>query len=224
SSDLTDPGDVIVRSPAMHDVEKAIHVHAAADDPVELLPRSFVQSLVAQDTLIVELNPDAAPAAADKNVVAIGIYYSDLPGASARLHLPGDIAGNIKYVRHVRVDVTGNATPGDWSSATVESTEDIWHANKDYAILGYYVVGEFAAVALHGDATSNYKVGGPGSTAYVDTRDYFWQTSIDRQTPHIPVINAADKGSTYVDVVSKGASGTGSIYLVMAELVANLSS
>ena len=223
TADLTDAGDVQVRSPALHDVEKAIHVHSAAATPEELLPRSFVQMLQAQDTLTVELVPDAAPTAGDKNVVALGVYYSDLPAASARLHMPGDIAGNIKYVRHVRVDTTASATVGDWGSATVDSLEDIWHANKDYAILGYYVVGEYAAVAIHGDATSNYKVGGPGSTSYIDTRDYFWDTSEKRGTPDIPVINAADKGSTYVDVCSKVASEAGSVYLVMAELVNNIS-
>lgn len=213
-----------VRSPALHDVAKGIHVHVEAATPVELIPRSFAQTLQAQDTLIVEAYAESAlPATAETEVAALGIYYTDLPGADARLHMPGDIAGNIKYITTIRVPVTGSATVGDWGSAAINSYEDLLHANRDYAVLGYLVQGSAVAVALHGDSTSNYKVGGPASTVYSDTRDYFWDTSEKRGTPHIPVFNAADKSSTYVDICSQTASEAGVVDLIVAELVNTIS-
>ena len=214
--------DLQVRSPALHDVAKGIHEYVGVMEPVRVLPQSNVQLLVAQDALIVELVQRAVGTAA-ANCVALGMYYSDLPGASARLHSQGDISGNIKYITTVRVDVVKSGVSGQWASAALNSAEDLFHANKDYAILGYIVEGAACAVALHGDDTSNYRVGGPGSAVQSDTRDFFWEESDMRSTPHIPVFNAANKASTYVDVVDNGVAGTVSVFMQVAELVANLS-
>lgn len=208
-----------VRSPSLHDIAKGIHVPVQSQAPVKLLPQSNVQALVAQDTLIVELVQAAALGASETEVAALGIYYSDLPGASARLHSPGDIAGNIKYITTVKVTVAQAAILGAWASATLTSVEDLFHANKDYAILGYMVDGACTAVAVHGDDTSNYKVGGPASTNFIDTRDYFWDESNLRGTPHIPVFNAANKNSTFVDIVGRETGANVNVTLVIAELV-----
>lgn len=212
-----------VRSPALHDVEHAIELLVPAANAVELIPRSFSQKLKQQDTLIVELVQAAALGVSETEVAALSIYYTDLPSADARLVMPGDLQGNIKYVRTAKVSVTTSATPGDWASSLINSTNDIWHANRDYAILGYLLDGACTAVAVHGDDTGNYKVGGPGSSSYIDTRDYFWDTSNKRSTPHIPVINAANRSGTYIDVVAQAASATVDVYVILAELMSNLS-
>lgn len=222
-AEYTTANTLQIRSPALHDVESAIDVYVKAATPREAIPRSFAQKLKSQDTLIVELVQAAALGVAETEVVALSMYYSNLTGQASRLHMPGDIAGNIRYIRTAKVSVTTSATPGDWASSKINSTNDIWHANQDYAVLGYLVDGACTAVAFHGDDTGNLKVGGPGSTTYLDTRDYFYDMSEKRGTPHIPVINAANRGGTYVDVVAQAASATVDVYVILAELLSPLS-
>lgn len=207
-----------LRSPMLHDDVQGIRYAIDADSQVDLLARSGVQNLVAQDNLTLELAVTTAPGVTEDEVAAYTVYYSDLPGASARLRMPGDIAGSIVNITTLEVPVTSSATVGNWAGATWDSFEDLLKANTDYAVLGYTLDTAVAAVAVRGADTSNFRVGGPGAANPFHTRNYFADLSLERGTPHIPVINSANKSGTFVDVVHRTASVATNVCLTVAQL------
>jgi hypothetical protein len=207
-------GIVRVRSPLMHDYVQGIRFAASVGNSDNFLGAFVNQSLYSQDTLVVELSG----ASSGSDVVGIGIYYTDLPGASARLVMPGDIAGRVRNIVGLEVDVVTSATIGTWTDTVLTATEDVLHANTDYAVLGYVCQNSLGAVALRGPDTSNLRVGGPGMTSPEFTGQYFVRLSNSTGLPHIPIINSANKGGTYVSAVTYVASLTVAVTLLMAEL------
>jgi hypothetical protein len=210
----SEAGLIRVRSPLMHDFVQGIRVSCPSGSTGNLLAQAVNQPLYTQDSLVVEVTGGAAAS----DIGAIGIYYTDLGGASARLAMPGDIAGRVRNIVGVEVDVTTSATIGTWVDTLITTTEDVLHANTDYAVLGYILNTTVAAVALRGPDTSNLRVGGPGTLVAVETRPYFVALSERTGLPHIPIINSANKGGTYVSVVSVNASAAATVTLMMAEL------
>ena len=96
--DVTTPLAWRVRSPLLHDNVRGIQFGPGATAPAELFPGFVPQSLEAQDQLTFELSTAAATG---KALGALAIYYSQLPGASSRLHSLGDIQGLVKNVKPV---------------------------------------------------------------------------------------------------------------------------
>lgn len=213
-------GAARVRSPLLHDNVRGIAITTGQTPSIFGLPRELSQPLYAQDRLIVEVTGGAA----ETDLALLVIYYSNLLGVSARLHLRGDIEGNVKSIKPLTVAVTNSATIGTWTDTVITTTEDLTHANKDYAVLGYITDTALAAVAVKGIDTGNVRVGGPGSVNTEDTADYFVVQGIYHNVPFIPVINSANKAGTFVSTVDSAASSTANITLVLAELVNNLSS
>lgn len=214
------PGSIRVRSPMLHDDVRGIML-TPGESPVQFtLPREIGQRLTAQDTLTLEMSGGAA---AETDVMVLSIYYSNLAGASARLYNWGDIANNIINIKPLECDVAASATPGQWNDVIINSTENLLHANKDYAVLGYLLDKPCAAVGLRGIDTGNLRVTGPGVVRTIDTSDYFVQRSERMGTPHIPVFNSANAGGTYVSLVEGSAAQAHKVQLILAELASNLS-
>jgi hypothetical protein len=207
-------GIIRVRSPLMHDFVQGIRFSCPSGSTDNLLHQSMHQPLYTQDALAVEVT--GGTSASDVGV--IGIYYTDLGGASARLVMPGDISGRVRNIVAVEVDVTSSATIGTWTDTVITTTEDVLHANTDYAVLGYILSGPLAAIALRGPDTSNLRCGGPGGANIYSSSSYFLELSLDTGFPHIPVINSANKGGTYVSCVHHVGSTSSAVTLVMAEL------
>jgi hypothetical protein len=207
-------GIIRVRSPLMHDYVQGIRFSCPSSVTSNLLGQLVNQTLYTQDTLVVEVTG----ASAGTDIGVIGIYYTDLGGASARLAMPADISGRVRNIVGVEVDVTTSATAGTWNDTLITATEDVLHANTDYAVLGYICSTNFGAVALRGPDTSNLRVGGPGVGIQIVTSEYFVHLSDRTGLPHIPIINSANKGGTYVSCIHYLASVAGSVTLIMAEL------
>jgi hypothetical protein len=204
-----------VRSPKLHDAVQGIRYRAPAAVTRNFLADQAAQRLYSTDTLI----PEQSGGGAETDVLAMMIYYQDLPGASAMLALWEQVRSQIVELVTVEVAVTGPVTAGDWSAGnTLNSFTDLLKADTKYAILGYQSDTECAAVGVKGPDTSNYRVGGPGCIEPIETRDWFVSQSISRGTPHIPIINANNKGATLVHVAKATAAGTVNVCLSMAEL------
>ena len=203
-----------VRSPMLHDNVQGIRTANAAGQTANLLLQQPSQAITSQDTLVVEQTGGGA----ETDVAVIGNYYTDLTGASARLFMPGDIEPRVRYVLGYQVACSSSATIGTWTDTLITATQDTLHANTDYAILGYTTDTAVVAVAVKNQDTSNLRVGGPGLVQPIETRDYFEWLSRIMGTPHIPVINSANKGSTYVSVIANTASVTTNVTLFLAEL------
>lgn len=184
-------------------------------------PRKVGVNMVSGDTLTVQ----GSIAAAGTIVAGLALYYSNLRGQQARLHSWGDIAGNIKSIKTVEVDLNAVAV-GAWTDTLVNKTEDQLHAHSDYAVLGYEPNTAIDIVGVKGQETGNLRICGPGNTQTLDVSEYFVALSEQQGTPHIPVFNADNKGSFYVSAAHSAAIGAGAehVYLILAELVTALAS
>lgn len=210
-----------VRSPLLHDNVRGIQVYPGATAPEGLIPFDVRQELHAQDELVFELSTAAATG---KALAALLIYYHQLPGAAARLFGIGDIAPLVKNLKPVSVAVGAGAnTAGQWYDLVITTTEDLLHANTDYAVLGLTFDQAVAAVAVKGIDTGNLRIAAPGKLAAVDGARYFVKLNQLTGLPTIPVINAANAGSTFISIISSAATGAaGTVQLILAELSQNL--
>lgn len=207
-----------ITSPLFHDAVTGMTFSFGENPAVQLMPRETGQPVVAGDTLAVSLSA----AATSDTVAALGIYYSNLPGASARLHSWGEISGIVKSIKAVQVAVTTAATIGQWSDTLITVTENVLHARTDYALLGYDTDVALLTVGIKGQETGNLRVCGPGPTTTFATSDYFINMSDLHGTPHIPVVNADNRGSIFVSAAANTASVAANVTLIFAELSQNL--
>lgn len=209
------PGVLRIRTPKMHDFAQNLRLTVPSAVATALLPLEFEQPVFAQDVLTVEI----AGGGAETDVGCIQLYYSDVPGASQRLALWEQVKPRIVNILVNEVDTTGAATLGDWSAGTaINASFDNLKANTDYAVLGYTTSVGVAAVALAGPDTSNFKVGGPGGLQPIDTRGWFVRMSQQHGTPHIPIINSANKQGTLSFQVSNAAGATNNVAWMLAQL------
>lgn len=208
-------GFVRLRSPRMHDNVQGIRLASPAATPVNLLPNELEQRVYQTDTLIAEIQGGGA----EVDAMAIQVYYDGVTGQAARLATWDQVKPLIKNVSGHLVDVAGPVTSGDWSAGTnLTNSNDQFHADTFYAVLGYHADAPVNAVAIKGPDTGNYKVGGPGAQNPIETRDWFIEQSRLHGTPHIPIIQAQNKGNTQVHVSRITAAGTINVTLILAEL------
>lgn len=205
---------VRVKSPMMHDNVNGISFKATASPTIFQMPREVGQQLYSNDQLTIQATAAANTAA----LVALIAYYSDLPGAAARLASWGDIRGLIKSIKPVEVDFTTGAASNAWVDTVLTTTEDLLHANTDYAVLGYQTDVNVGVLGIKGQETGNLRVCGPGDASTRDMSDYFVKASDDHGTPHIPIFNSANKGSVFLSAASNGLSAAVKGQLVLAEL------
>lgn len=205
-------------SPQLHDNVRGL-TFTSAQAPTQFdLPQEVGQPLTSNDTLILQGNSGAA----NSSVFGLVNYYTDLKGASARLHSWGDISGLIKSIKPLEVDCTTSATIGQWSDTLITATENLLHANTDYAVLGYQCDVAVGLVGIKGADTSNYRICGPGSVLQDTTTDFFTEMGDRHNVPHIPVFNAANAGSTFVSTADNAASTAVKVSLILAELSSTL--
>lgn len=209
------PGVFRVRSPRLHDQSQGLRMQVGDTAPRLLLPDSTEQLLYPADVLTVE----ATGGAAETEVGALLIYYTDLPGAMARLAQWSEISNRIKNIAGVEVDVTTSATAGQWSTGTpINATFDNLQANADYALLGYTTNVAVGAIAISGPDTSNYRIGGPGPVDAIQTREFFVTMGNASGRPYIPIINSNNRGGTSLYVADAAVSAAVHVTLTLAEL------
>jgi len=214
----TTTGSIQVKSPMFCDDVRGIQFTPAESPSRFLLPAEIGQPLVSQDTLSLQLSGGGS---GETDVVALSVYYSDLSGTSARLVNWSDISSIIKNVKPLEVDVS-TPTAGTWSDTVITTTENLLHANQDYAVLGFVTDTEAAAIGVKGQETGNLRITGAGSTATNVTSNYFVNMSEMHKTPHIPVFNSANKDSFYVSVMQATTVGALKVQLILAELAHNI--
>jgi hypothetical protein len=213
-------GRVRLTSPLLHDNVLGITFNSPENPTIFMLPQERGERVYPQDTLTLAITGGTA----ETDLAALVLYYSNLPGADARLHSWADIAPLIKHIKPQEVDVTNSATIGTWTDTVINGTDTQLHANTDYAVLGYVTDTNQSIIAVKGQETGNLRIGGPGTTATDDTSDYYVRWSERESSPRIPVINSANAGAIYVSTCDVVASSTPKVSLVLAELSSNLPS
>lgn len=203
-------------SPNLHDNQTGITYEPAEVPAQFLVPREANIAVQANDTLSVY----GGIAAAGTIAGALQVYYSQLPAIQQRLHMWGDISGNVRNYKTVEVDLAAVAV-GAWTDTLITVTENQLHSNRDYAVLGYQCSAALDVVGIKGSATGNLRICGPGATSTLDITEYFVQMSEQNKTPYIPVFNSDDRTAFYVSAFNHAAvaGGVAHVYLILAELL-----
>lgn len=208
-------GQVRVRSSKMHDPVNGLLFDLPAAQIRDLLGDAIDTPLFPQDALTFEI----AGGAAETDSAALMIYYDNLPGPTDTMVSWEQVQARKDSVTTTRIGVAGPVAAGDWSPGTALSGgSGVLDANTQYAVLGYQMGTACNAFAIRGTDTANLKVGGPGPTEPLETRDWFVRMSQALKRPHIPVINSANLANIFAFVALNTAAGTVQVDLVLAKL------
>ena len=210
-------GCVRLRSPLLHDNVKGIHVSLSETPSGWSLGIPGVQPLKPQDSLILE----QSGVGTDVSQYGISIYYTNLPGAAARLHNYGDFKGMIKSIVTVDVLAVCTGSPTAWTDTAINVTDNLLHANTDYAVIGIFSSVATGIVAIKGIDTGNLRMGTSGTTRVYENSEYFVRLSERSGLPCVPIINAANAPSTYVSAIDVTTPASNNCTVVLAELGTN---
>jgi hypothetical protein len=202
-----------------HDDVQGIRVRALVADPTDHLQHYDLNKLYSQDAPLID--GDGTNAEVEAYITAT--YYTNLPGAAARLHMPSDVMSLIDVYLAQQVTISAVAA-GNWASAALTSLYNTLKANQDYAVVGFQSDTALSAVAILGADTGNLKVGGPCPADIFKTRDYFLKLSADSGMPMVPVINAANAPSTNVMVANDIVAANANVTFILGLLKTPLSS
>lgn len=208
-------GVVRIRSNRLHDAAQAIRYRVASGVIRELTDDCENQLLRSQDQLIVEQSGGAA----ETDSLALLISYPSIDGINARLATWDQVKARAVNMLVQEVPVAGPVTAGDWSPGTVINTAfDTLKAGVDYACLGYVTDTPCNAIALRGSDTGNVRVGGPGPTEPLETRNWFRKMAQNMGQPYIPIFNMANKLAILAFVALNTAGGTINVGFNLVEL------
>lgn len=208
----TSTSTIQIKSPTLHDNVEGIQYISPETPSQFFFPKGQAQVLRAQDNLTVTTTGGTN----ETDIVALSIYYTDLPGINARLRMPADVSPHIQQYKVLNVAVTTSATTGTWNDTVITTTEDLLIANRDYAVLGYLTDVAVGLVGVKGIDTGNLRVAGPGTASSRDTTNFFLEWSERENRPHIPIINSANKGSIFVSAADFAASTAVKVQLILA--------
>lgn len=210
-----------LKSPRMHDQVRGILLAVPSgaetgenpEEPHVLLPSYMTSPVYQSDQLSVQVKGTAN----DDVLFAYTIRYEDLPGSDAQYHSWGVIEPLIKNeVGILTTPTQGQAAYG--TPVTLDSTDDRLKADTDYAIFGVQVDTPTGLISIAGPDLANYRIGVPGTTDPSLSGDWFIQADRKYGTPHIPVINANNKGSTLIYAAAADSTSSVNVTLIMAEL------
>lgn len=203
-----------VRSPRMHDPNQGLRIWVGAVQRRDLLPVSLQEVVYPADTPTFDIDATGA----GSNGILFSYAFDDLPGAQPLLDTWENIQPRIVHTMGCEVDVTSGAIGAWGASAAFNSFADNFEAGALYAVLGYTCSVACLGIAFTGKDTGNLKIGGPGSTDPIETRNYF--VAWDRLTPQprIPIIQANNRGSTFLQAVDIAAATATKVTLYLAQL------
>lgn len=208
-------GGFRVRSPRLHDNVRGLEFNAPATTPVNAMGLRPYTPLVAQDLLVVE----ASGAAADATGVFLQMSYDSLPGSDGNYASWAQVKPRIVDVMTQEYVAAAVPTANNWSAgAALNTTSDLMKANTWYALLGYVTSVTVGALAIQGPDTGGLKIGGPGVSNPLETREWFLWMDEFGEVPGIPIINSANKAGTFIYFGDPAATYTGNVDFLFAEL------
>lgn len=211
----TTGGYIRTVSPRLHDNVAGITKRRTAATTRGLWSHYDREMLYPQDTLGLYITGGSS----ETDVMSTLIYYDDLPGSAARLSTWNEIAPRALHLSGVQVTITSGGTAGVYSGAVaINSVQDQFKANTDYAILGYEVQTAVATIGIKSADFANLRVGGPGTTEAIETRSWFVSLSERIGKAAIPVFNAANRYNTIVDCIDTTTATTFNVTFQCLEL------
>lgn len=196
--DAQTSGVLRVRSPLLHDNVQGIRLQTVASEVDPLLPLGVRQPMVSQDLLLVDLSGSAT--AGDIETACLLLYYEDVPGVAGRFLTAAEAMERIEHVVAVENTLSLGTGGGYTGEEALNVEYDLLRADRDYAILGYLVSAECAAIRWRGVDFGNMGVGGPGNeTDKFLTGNWFLNLSKYTGLATIPVFNRANIAGVLVD-------------------------
>lgn len=189
--------------------------------PQLVFPRTLDIPVWSSDALNVSVNGTAS----DNANVGYQIYYQNFLGSSQRLAsaqtventVRSGIAGNSR-VLGIEVTVTPGTTGNYGTAVALNANDDRLQADYDYALIGYSCDQPVMCFGITGPDTGQYRIPMPGSWDARHTADWFFQQSRWRQSNRVPVINANNKGQTFLDAIDPANPGATKLSLYLAQL------
>jgi len=211
-------GAARITSPLMHDNTLGIQCEAGAASSA-LIDWYVAQPLHSQDQLSVQQTGSAV--AGDLEFVSFLAVYDDLPGVAGTFIDRAELLRRTVNLYSNQITIASGTTGQYTGSAAVNSNEDTFKANTDYALLGYQVITSAAhAIRFVGPDWGNLGVGGPGfvSTVRDDTKDWFVMLAELTGSKTIPVMNASNRALTTIDCVVDENGANPVVMMLWAEL------
>jgi hypothetical protein len=193
----------------------------ADGDPQLILPSALDVPVYSTDLLNVQVNGTAT-----NNVdVVLQLYYENIQGAGQRLATWDQVKPLIAQANQsqsrtlaIEVTVTPGATGNYGTAVALNANDDRLQADFDYALLGYIVDNATTSIGIKGPDTGFYRIAFPGHWDSRHTADWFIRQSMQRGTPHIPILNANNKATTFLDGLSSNNAGATKVSLILAQL------
>ena len=194
----------------------------ADGDPQLIMPKALDIPVYSTDLLNVQVNGTAS----DNADVVLQLYYENIQGAGQRLASWEQVSAMIAMpdatqsrVLGIEVTVTPGATGNYGTAVALNANDDRLQADRDYALLGYTVDNATTSIGISGPDTGYYRIAFPGHWDSRITADWFITQSMQRPgKPHIPIINANNKATTFLDGLSSNNAGATKVALYLAEL------
>lgn len=186
-------------SPLLHDAVVGIQCVGPIGNTLHV--RNSIQRLFTQDALTAFGSGSAV--AGDIEQSCILAAYEDLPGVNSNLIDEAELLRRGEEI-YSWTNTLALGTTGGYSGAeAVNSEQDQFKANQEYAIIGYQVSVTAAAVRWVSSDFGNLGVGGPapagaGEFSFM-THNWFVGLSNFSGMPLIPVFNSSNKALTLVD-------------------------
>jgi hypothetical protein len=209
-----------IRSTLFHDNTQGLREQIqAAASPIPKFTPGIYQPLQSQDGLIVEAQD--ADAAGNIEVAGLWIHYDNLPGSQGRFIDENALKTHAVQLFDDEVDLTPGVGGGYTGSKSVNGSFDLFKAETDYGLIGslYSTVPNAGHIGFKGGDTGQLRCPIPALVGFDDmiTRYYIWYGR-EFVLPLIPIMNAANKASTFVDSASSQAGTAYNVTLKMLQL------
>lgn len=189
--------------------------------PQLVFPRTLDVPVWSADTLNVSVNGTAS----DNANVGYQIYYQNFQGSEQRLApyslveqaVRAGVAGNSRLLG-IEVTVTPGSTGNYGTAVALNANDDRLQADYDYALIGYSCDGPVMCFGISGPDTGQYRIPMPGHWDARHTSDWFLQQSRWRNSPRVPIINANNKGQTFLDGIDPSNPGATKLSLYLCQL------
>lgn len=182
--------------------------------PQLLLPDELDIPLQQSDTLGAQVFGTAS----DNANVTLQVYYENLPGSQQLLASWEQIKNQIVRVLAVEVTVSPGATGSPGTAVAINANDDRLQSDASYAVLGLNTSVPILCVRLYGPDTGYAKIPCPGHWHSKLASGWFVRQARLRGVPHIPVINANNKASTFIDAIHTSAAASTKVSLIVAQL------
>lgn len=209
----------IIRNTSGHDTTRDLRYEVVATELSPHQPMGIPNELAPQELL--SLLIAGSSAGGDVETLCMLIEYDDLKGLGDQNLIDWDTLKR-RLVKTCNLDVSLTAAVGPafaTSEELITAETDLLKANSEYAVVGYKVRQECAAVYIRGSDTANVRIGGPGNDLDARyTTEWFSLLSRAYDRPMIPVINTGNKGSTFVGCHQDENAGTVNVTFILALL------